>query len=280
MNKLCISVRSLRRSSYLRKCLASLEAQDDLDGVDFYMFQDGAVNRFSGKRYATDKEVAASLAAFRGADLPNKTIYVSPDNVGSSIQKRHQLRTLFPRYEHVVLVDNDLVFNRFYVSTLKALFRQFAGDLRAGIVQTSFRHRGTNLQGYARAQMMADKVSYGFSHRWEMGFWRESWKRIAPFMEPFFELTAACDFKALVSMSVNTAAVRRNLWKQYRTIWADQALETSARRAGYRGVHTLAHRHRTIGRKGIYSTTRKFDNLRFGAVALHNVGRIGKYTVV
>lgn len=278
MSDLCISVRSLRRANYLKACLRSLEDNTDLRGVDFYLLQDGGINPWSGNEYAREEEVDASLKVFEESNLPNKTIYQSKWNMGCAIQKHHQLTTLFPRYKYVVLVDNDLVFNRYYIKTLRVLLKQYRKDRKAGILQTSFRHTGSNFQGGSLAKVSENKVVYGFSHRWEFGFWRESWKRIAPLMKLYFELTAKCDFKELAYNETRYQDIRNQLMEVYGTVHADHALEVCAGRAGYDGLHTLALRHKTIGRTGLYSFREdRFNRENLAGVKLWQVGDVDKY---
>ena len=38
-------------------------------------------------------------------------------------------------------------------------------------------------------------VSYGFSHRWELGFWKESWKGIKLLWDVYINKVKECDFK-------------------------------------------------------------------------------------
>ena len=158
MNKLCISIRSLKRTEYLEQCLASLEANTDLEGVDFLFIQDGAVNPHSGNRYATQKEVEASLKVFRNSNLPNKSVFVKEYNTGTSIHKELQMDIIFPKYEYAILADNDLIFGRYYIKTVKTLFEQFKNS-PAGMIQTSFKHTGYNFQKGKEAKQLEDKAN-------------------------------------------------------------------------------------------------------------------------
>jgi len=281
MNKLCISIRSLKRPDYLKQCLESLENNSDLD-VDFFFFQDGAVNPFSGERYATDEEVKASLKVFRDSKLPNKTIFVSQHNLGPVIRNRLQLEYVFPLYEYGVFIDNDLIFNKYYIKTLKVLFNQFK-DSDAGSIQTSFRHRGNNVQSLEDATKLQNKVVSGFSHRWEIGLWRDSWIKIKPFITPYFEITAKCDFKKLIYDNKCYPDIENQLKLIYdlkgsRVPTEDCSLENAIEKAGYEGLHTLTLRHKTIGEKGMFSFREtRFKDGRFGKVKLHNIGNIDKY---
>jgi len=281
MANLCISIRGLKRANYLKRCLLSLENNLDLSGVDFYFLQDGAVNPFSNIRYAMDEEVEASLEVFKGSCLPNKRIYTSTWNMGCGLQKQHQLTTLFPKYEYVVLVDNDLVFNVHYIGTLKTLFHDYRNDEKAGILQTSFRHTGGNYQDHREAKRLENKVAYGFSHRWELGFWRSSWKKIEPLMEPYFSLIQRCDFIELLHNPDAYKETRKALNKEYGTVHADYAIEKCAIKAGYKGLHTLSLRHKTIGKEGLYSFSgERWEVQGFEDINLYRVGDVEKYELV
>jgi len=283
MNKLCVAIRSFKRPEYLKQCLESLENNSDLD-VDFFFFQDGAVNPFSGIRYATDKEIQASLKIFQESKLPNKTIFVSQHNLGPIIRNRLQLEYVFPLYEYGVFVDNDLIFNKYYIKTLKVLFEQFK-DSDAGSIQTSFRYRGNNIQSLESATKLQNKVAYGFSHRWELGLWRESWNKIKPFIKPYFEATARCDFKKFMYDLSAYKEVREEMRviysSQHRrgdTPTEDFVLEKAIEKAGYKGLYTLTLRHRSIGEKGMFSFRGNlFKSGGFGKIKLHDIGDIDKY---
>jgi len=285
MNKLCITVRSFRRPDYLKQCLESLGNNSDLD-VDFFFFQDGAVNPFSGIRYATDKEVKASLKVFQDSKLPNKTIFVSQYNLGPIIRNRLQLGYVFPLYEYGVFVDNDLVFNKYYIKTLKVLFEQFKNS-DAGSIQTSFRFRGNNSQSLEDAVELENKVTNGFSHRWELGLWRETWEKVKPIIAPYFELTARVDFREFLY----NASIYKDIRNKCRDIYGcqhtvggtpteDYVLEKAIEKAGYKGLHTLTLRHKTIGEEGMFSfRATRFKDGKFGKVKLHNVGNVDKYEI-
>ena len=280
MNDLCISIRSLKRATYLKACLHSLEANVDLDTVDFYLLQDGGINPWSGNEYAREEEIEESLKVFEESSLPNKTTYQSKWNMGCANQKYHQLTTLFPRYKYVVLVDNDLVFNRYYIKTLKVLFEQFKGT-PAGSIQTSFRHDGSNFQEGQIAKMLENKVTSGFSHRWEFGLWRETWNHIRSDLERYFKYVSRCDFKQLIDGSARYGDLKELLELSYGTVHADEALENCIEWAGYRGLHTLSLRHKTIGKQGIYSFEKdRFEREGFGKIRLFQVGNVDKYGFV
>ena len=201
------------------------------------------------------------------------------------MRNEFQLKTLFPKYEYVVLLDNDLVFNKYYIKTLKTLFKQFKKDKNAGIIQTSFRH-DNNYQSEKEAKRLEDKVSYGFSHFWEMGFWRESWEKIMPHLQDYFDLTRECDFSELLYNPEVYQDVRLKLYKKYGAYsnglfpTEDYAIIKSAEMAGYKGLHTLSLRHKSIGEEGMFSFKGdRWKQQGFSGIELFNVGDVDKYQI-
>ena len=179
------------------------------------------------------------------------------------------------------MIDNDLIVNKYYIKTLRVLFEQFKDDDKAGILQTSYRHTGHCYQSKKEAKRLENVVAYGFSHRWELGFWRKSWERIKPFMKDYFELTKKCDFKELLYNPNIYQDIRRKLHEIYGTEHADFSLEKCAIKAGYKGIHTLTLRHKTIGREGMYSfRASRFDDGNYGKIQLYNIGNVEKYKLV
>jgi len=281
-NSLCISIRSLKRSQYLKRCLNSLACNTDLDDVDFFFIQDGAVNPFSRIRYATDKEIKECIKIIKDIKLPNKTLFVKKHNTGTAMHKELQLNYLFPKYEYAIMADNDLIFNKYYIKTLKVLFKQFKNNPKAGMIQTSFKHNGYNFQGKEEAKKLEDKVCYGFSHRWEQGFWRESAEKIKPLTKPYFDLIRKCDFRELFINNNVYQNVRNRIKKMYNNaIAGDHILEICTQRAGYLGVHTKTLRHKTIGKEGGYSfRNKRFENGYYGKINLYNIGNSNKYLLI
>jgi len=86
-NRIGFALISFNRVQYLEQTLRSLEAQTHLDGVDFHLWQDGYVNRFSGKLYAEPQEIAACVDEFKRARLPNKHFHIRTANVGTAINQ-------------------------------------------------------------------------------------------------------------------------------------------------------------------------------------------------
>ena len=177
------------------------------------------------------------------------------------------------------MCDDDLVFNKYYIKTIKVLFNQFKEDSRAGMLQTSFKHDGHNFQKLEEAEKLEDMVSYGFSHRWEQGFWRESAEKIKPFINPYFDLIRGIDFNKFYRENNSYPKIRKRMTELYGSaIAGDHVLEICTARAGYLGLHTQTLRHKTLGKKGGYSFRgTRFDGGGYGKIELHQLGKVKRY---
>lgn len=277
MNDLVVTIRSLNRTNYLKQCLASLEANIGLDDVDFYLYQDGAVNPYSGIRYATDEQINASLMAFYESNLPNKITKIKDHNVGTAIQKTEMLTELLPQYRFVMMLDNDLVFSRYYIKTIKTLFRQFEDHPGIGMLQTSYFYRGdADIETLEKAKEFEDKVAFGFGHRWEQGFWRSKWGAIWEEYRYYAQHAQNYDYKWVINKYCIPSEMKPVL-DHYGGLSGDYVLERCVEMAGLEGIYTLALRHKTIGKDGLYADADKFDREGFGRILIHDIGNIDRY---
>lgn len=181
-----------------------------------------------------------------------------------------------------MLVDDDLVFNKYYTKTIKHLFRQFAHHPKAGMIQTSFRHTGTNFQSFQEAKNLENKATFGFSHRCEQGFWKHSLSLILPHMQTYFKLMQEVDFNEFFNNKSSYPKEKLMIRSKYDGAFADDhVLEVCTQRAGYLGLHTLASRYKIIGAKGGYTFSHsRWQNQNFGNIILHEVGDVDTYELV
>ena len=251
-NKLCIAIRTLKRVDKMEVLFQGLR-RNKPKNVDFYFYIDGAVNPFSGNRYAADIDSLRCLRAIQASSLPNKTINFKHENNQTAIQKYEMLSTLFPQYDYVMMLDNDLKLNKHYIKTIKTLFKQFEGDPKAGILHTSYISSREEFKENRHSEYHADKVQYGFSQRWEQGFWKKTWEDIKPYFEKYIDVVRDCDYKELISHAGHMVEKREELAKIVPEPNTDLVLEFCAYRLGYLGIHTESLRHRGNGPIGMYS---------------------------
>jgi len=250
MNKLAISIRAFNRADYLKQELDSLARCDRVDEVDFYILQCGAVNKWSGIRRAEDEEIEESLKVIKNCKLKNVEVNMT-GGIGNHEQKWLQMTELFDKrgYDYVMLIDNDLIFTKDYISTILNLFEKYK-ESEYGTIQTSYRYTPeTPTETVEYAKENREKVHEGFSYRWEMGFWRRTWEKIKPRFKEYVQAVGNQDFYSMYK----DPELQKPLKDRFGGHSADHNLELAVQEAGLKGLCTDVLRHKTIGTEGYFT---------------------------
>ena len=78
-----IALIAFDRPQYMRRLLASLEQQTDLEGVTVHLFQDGPINAFSGRKAGSGEGIVAHPECrdgdppIRGAGMDDAAVQAS-----------------------------------------------------------------------------------------------------------------------------------------------------------------------------------------------------------
>lgn len=117
-----IAIIAHKRWMILMRLLASLEASKSLDGVAFHLFQDGAVNIFSGARTATDKDIARSIQVFERSSLPRREVHEQEGNVGMALIQLRATDYLAEHYSRIMVIENDTAVSPYFLGMAHHLF--------------------------------------------------------------------------------------------------------------------------------------------------------------
>jgi predicted O-methyltransferase YrrM len=188
-----IFIMSFDRPHYLRQVLKSLKGQVgcQIERRRIVLFQDGAVNPFSGKRHATDDQIAACVKIFRDT-FPTQPVMVSPINLGVALNFDRAERVAF---EHLVapaaiFLEDDLVLNPHYIATLDTLLQQFLHDERVGYVAAYGDHRLSLDQQTANSSTLISMY-----HNWGFALYRRQWRRMRHRVLQYLRLLDKVDYR-------------------------------------------------------------------------------------
>lgn len=291
MDKIAIGVLSFRRPDYLRVCLKSLAANTEKHRAEIFLFQDGAVNKFSGVRYAPDADIERSLEVFDQANLPNKTVIRQEHNIGPAGGVSTMLLGMFGRgHDYAVLIANDMEVNKFFIKTHRVIYEQFKNVPRVGVLRTgpveppSY---GGPVYSYEQAKKLENKVCYGFYEMQDFGIWRKCWEKIKPDIEFFHDHVTSCDWRRVVDYTWQGKDDTENphfkaIVGKFGTFPEDVINVRAAQKAGFQGLQTLVPRIKGFGE---YSALRKdyqalWASYRVDEIKLWNVGDVNAYEVV
>jgi len=198
-NTIAVAVFSFNRPQYLKPVLESLEKNSDIQDMDFYMFQDGAVNQFSKRIAADEKEIEECVFAWGSAQLPNKVLVRRKKNVGIGINQFEAKVLLFDRlkYEEVIFIEDDLILSKNYIRLLRVMLAQFKEDKQVGFVTCHgiTTHGETPVLSREEKSQILYKLKTGNPHLWAWGMWRDRWKAIKPYFLKYFSFIKNVDYR-------------------------------------------------------------------------------------
>ena len=197
---LCIL--SFNRPHYLRPVLETLARQvGGLAGRQIHFFQDGAVNAYSGVRYATDEEIGECLR-LREELLPESVLHFSEANLGicESFLRAETFAFLTLRAEAAYFFEDDMELSPFFLQVMDLLFASLRTNDRIGYFSAHGHQAATLVEQRARR---GDLVQLG--HHWAFGLKRLHWLEMQPFMQRYYALVVGRDYRDRPGESIKAA---------------------------------------------------------------------------
>lgn len=291
MSRISIGVLSFSRSDYLRRCLESLAANTEISKATVYVFQDGAVNQYSGQRYAPDSAIEECVKVFNAAVLPHKELVRQRYNIGPAAGVSTMFIEMFSHgHDYVTMMADDMFVNPFYVKTHRVVMEQFADDPSVGVLRTGPTEapfRGGPIYTKEEALQFQNLLCRGFYMMQDFGTWRRGWERIRGDIEFFHEQVTGCDWRQVVDYSW-TGGTRgsdprfRAIQERFGTFPEDVIHIRAAERAGLGGIHTVIPRISGFGPKSSLRSgyEGEWSTFRMEEITLWSVGDADHYEIV
>ncbi len=260
-----IAVISFDRPDYLGQLLASLAAQQPaIKPQRVHLFQDGAVNRYSGIRYAEGADIAASLALFREF-FPKGHVHASPDNIGIT-ENILRAETLF--FEELrapvgYFFEDDLVLSPHYVAALDLMRRAFARLDRL----VYYNANGAYGASVEQQRINARKLIF-MGHFWGFALKRSHWLRMQPFLADYHRLMVGRDERA---HSLEDVRALLRSWGKTQThpgAGQDSARDLATHLMGCWRASCYPALGRYIGARGTHFTPSRFEQFGFDKTTL------------
>lgn len=187
-----IVIMSFNRPAYFAQVVGSFKNQMGIElSGPIFLFQDGAVNEFSGRRYATDEEIEANIELFRKA-FPHGEIHAADKNLGVAMNfdraERHVFETLDA--SRAYFFEDDLVLGPHYIKTLDRLANIAFGRSDIGYVAAYGDHRAD-----IEAQRRRANDFTPMNHNWAFALSREQWRRSAKYVDQYLALVRNIDYR-------------------------------------------------------------------------------------
>jgi len=258
-----VAIVSFDRPHYLRRLLGSLAQCEGAEEVGFHLWQDGAVNRFSGRRWAKDADIAASVRAFERSGLPHREAHVQRENVGIAINQFEAYEWMTARYRYVLVIEDDVVVSPYWLRLCQALCWQLETDGKGPSWLDVF---GFSLGfkrncGRAEIQSKLGCVQFGTPHWWGECFASANWERIRPHFMEYYALVRERDYRDTPHGEI-TELWRRKGWRQMATS-QDGGKDMAVHSEGLKRAVCVVNRGISIGRQGLHFTPDRFAALGY-----------------
>lgn len=252
-----VGIVSFDRPDYLAQLVESLEGQTCGAGVEYHLWQDGAVNEFSGRECADPVDIEASVAVFAGSSLERRFFHVREGNVGVAINQFEGIETMVQFYDYVLMIEDDVVLSRYYLRLVRVLLAQLEGTEDVFGVCLGFK----KLCRPGRLQENLDKIFRTCGHWWAEAFYADRWARMRPFFLDFYELVEGIDYVERPTRAIQ-AVFRRHGWPSP-VDSQDAAKDMAIYAAGMERVRTVVNRAVSVGERGVHFNPGVFRRLGF-----------------
>lgn len=256
---------SFNRPDYLRPVLDSLAAQRvEGCGTEFslHFFQDGAVNRYSGIRYAEDGDIGACIDLVRER-FPDADLHVSPDNVGVSEMFERAETFAFETLgaEHAIFLEDDMVLDRRYLATMAAMRAALRDTGEVGYFAAYGDHRlgPDELAEAARHPQRWRPLA----HHWAFGLTRAHWQAMTPVLEAYRALVHGRDYRRRPNLAVRRLFFERGAPTVSTSQDAAKTAATTLLGRVRLNIETPLGRY--IGESGLHFTPDVFRSLGYGS---------------
>ena len=175
-----IAVIGYNRPQYLYSCLNSLIEQSK--GRQVHFFLDG--ERSSAEKYLVDD----SEALFRNF-FPEGHCHRSDVNLGVAFNTKRAREYMFDLYQSAVFVEDDLVFNPFYMNVMDSLMEKFKDETNIAMVNAYGGHTTKKLKANSLEDQLLNKNKLvTMDHILAYGSWRHKFNLINPVLQEYYDL--------------------------------------------------------------------------------------------
>jgi len=255
-----VLILSFNRPQYLRPVLEGLAPA--LEAERAHLFQDGAVNAYSGRVAARQEEVDACVALFR-RHFPGGRVHPSPANIGIAENFLRAERFAFEELgaECAYFFEDDLVPAPSYLAVMDRVFRAVRDEDRIAY----FAAYGDHHASLAR-QRAAPRALATLGHHWAFGLKRSHWRAMQPLLAPYYALVVGRDYIALPGLAIRTRLRRNGLAPVHSSQDNVKAFVTTC--LGRARINTVACFGRYIGETGAHFTPERYAAMGFGGTRL------------
>lgn len=257
-----VALISFDRPDYLSQLILSLESQTSLQGVQFYLFQDGARNKFSKRLRGDQSLIDQCMEIFKRSRLPSKDVFYHKDNVGIAINQFMAWEHVLQRHKYMLMIEDDQILSPHCLRLIKLMLRQFEFSEQVGSVRAPDR---PHCQPEDNEKYL-DAVCQAIGHWWVVALWRDRWERVKPLYMDYYKMVKDIDYQLRAHGDIREF-YRAHGWTS-RATSQDGGKEMAFWRAGYKHLAMVVNRSKTIGERGVHQSPGLFKKMGFDKIKL------------
>ena len=254
-----VGIIAFNRPGYLRRLLASLEAQTDLHDCDFHCYLDGAINPVSNVKYAEQKDIDACARLFAQSKLPNKWLHQRETNANIGIASFDVTEELTATYERVMQLEDDIVLSPHWFRLARILYDELEAHPNVYAFSPGFRRVGPKSQD----PVNLNRIAYVWSHMWVECFTADRWQRIRDKYMEYHVLIAGPDYREVSNGTVTAYYESIGMTQYNLAVSQDGGREMAIRHNGMLRAQCAVNRALSIGQYGLHFTPERFKRLGF-----------------
>ena len=255
--KIGVGIISWNRPQYLKELLESLE-KNVLDDLEFHLFQDGHICKFTGVVKTKKKLIEDSVKLFKKSKLPNKEVHMQEKNVSAAINQFEAMRFLMKNYEQFIFLENDVIVSKNFLSLMKRVLLQFKDDERIACISPGFKLMcyPDDIDYFANKLMLAD------GHFWAEACWSKKWKVVEDEYMAYYDIVKGRPYNQRNDIEINSLFKRSGIKRSATS--QDNGKDWAILKSGMRRARFIVNRATGIGDYGIHSTPAKLKKMQDG----------------
>lgn len=267
--RLGIGLISFDRPHYFRRMLDSLERQN-LRQADVHLFQDGSVNRFSGRVAGERKNIEECISLFRKTQYPVKVEHIRPRNIGNGINQFEAVEYLASHYSYFLIIEDDVVLGRDYLRLIRVMM-DFLEREEVFSVSLNFKRLcglkeiNDNLDRAVFTEVerdIEDNVIVTKTHWWAECISSAKWRRARRFFMQYYSFISQLDYRfrphGLIRKFFFTNGLKVPQTSQ------DAGKNFALMKCGFRRVTSVVNRGLYIGERGMHFRPELYKRYGFG----------------
>jgi hypothetical protein len=256
--KLGIALISFDRPNYFEQTLRSLEEQSYFQDSDFHLFQDGQVNKFSG-RIVTDRYlIDRSVKLFKRSRLKNKVEHIEFKNIGNALNQFNAVEFMSKNYEYFMVIEDDVVLSSDYLRLIRVMIDQYFSDPKIFSLSLSFA-RSCKKQDIDKN---LDKVFFKNVHWWAECWSAKNWKKIRYYFMEYMEFVNKCDYRMRPSVEIKRFFINNGF--DIPQTSQDAGKDFALFKTGLKRLTSVVNRGFYIGEYGLHFRPSTYKRLGFG----------------